>query len=399
MTPFDPSAARREADHLHRLAMDAFREGQFATMERLLEPAADIAQRLDDWPLLVKERFWLAEARRMQSKYTQAITTHTWLIGLATDPDRSRQLADEATLWYLARAFQDFLECARFLPELPAERLLRVAADGLAWLDRVGKPHWAAALRTQRGDLHRRRGETEAARRDFEAALALGRRHPEAPGYTLAAHRLDLAALLSEDLGAHAEAAELLEETLNDPGTSPKGHCDALRLLAYVRQDQGDLVAAEEAARNTLDLARQMEDPSSMASAYETLGRVLQDADRLGAAAASFAQGWRWSRRVESVEYLQIALMDCARVRREQARRACGMENGETRPPDPLPAGADRRLAAWRLRSARRLLERARPLAEQLDRAEGRRTFQDNLDDVASQVDELFTRIEAVTSP
>src|SRR6516165_5875802 len=119
MTAFDRSEARREVEQLHRLAIDAHREGQYATMERLLETAAETAERLDDLPLLVQERYWLATARRMQSKDTQAITTYTWLIGLASDPAQSRRLADEATLRYLARAFAQFLECSRFLPELP----------------------------------------------------------------------------------------------------------------------------------------------------------------------------------------------------------------------------------------------------------------------------------------
>ena len=231
MNLIDPSEDRREVEHLHRLAMDACSEGHYATMERLLEPAAETAERLDDLPLLVRERFWLASARRMQGKYTQAITTYIWLIGLATDLDQSRRLADQATLSYLACGFQDFLDCGRFLPELPVEGLLRVAADGLAWLDRVGKSHWTAGLRNQRGLLHREWGEKKSARLDLEAALALARRHPEAPGYTLSWYRLCLAKLLSHDFKAHAEAAELLEETLNDPGSTPDDRCTAFLQL------------------------------------------------------------------------------------------------------------------------------------------------------------------------
>jgi hypothetical protein len=274
-----------------------------------------------------------------------------------------------------------------------------VAADGLAWLDRVGKPHWAAGLRNQRGLLHRRRGETDAARRDLEAALALKRRHPEAPGYTLATHRLNLAVLLSQDLDAHAEAAELLEEIQNDPGASSHARCEAFRRLASMRQSQGDLAAAEEAARNALDLARLMESSELMVCAYETLGRVQQDADQLAAAAEAVAHQWRWSRRVGSVEHREIALVDCARLRLEQARRVCGMAKGETTLPDSLPGGADGALAARRLRSARRFLDRARPLAEQRDRATGRRGSQDHVDGVAWQVDELFTLVERAPAP
>jgi tetratricopeptide (TPR) repeat protein len=394
MTPLDRTAARREVEHLHRLAMDALEEGQYATMERLLESAVETAERLDDLPLLVKERSWLADARRMLGRHTQAISTYTWLIGLAIDPNQSRGLADEVTLQYLARAFANFLDCGYWLPELPVEQLLSVASDGLSWLDRVGKPHWAADLRAQRGDLNRLRGDTDAARRDLEAALARKRRHPDAPGYPLASHRLALAELLSDDLKVYAEAAELLEEVLNDPTTKSWELCRAFRQLAPLRQAQGNLVAAEEAARAALGIARQMESSFSMACAYEALGRVQQDADQLDAATQTFAQEWHWSRLDGGIQRLEMVLLDCARLRLEQARRACRMTKGETRPPDRLPAGADRALAARRLRSARRFLGRARPLAEQRDRATDRRRFQDEADGVARRVDELFACLE-----
>jgi tetratricopeptide (TPR) repeat protein len=399
MTPFDRTEARREVEHLHRLAMDAHDEGLFATMERLLESAVETAERLDDLPLLVKERYWLADARRMLGRDTQAISAYTWLIGLAIDPNQSRGLADQATLQYLARAFANFLASSSWLPELSVEQLLRVAADGLAWLDRVGKPHWAAGLRLERGELHRRRGDLDAARRDLEAALALRRRHPEVSGYRLAVHRVTLARLFNQHLDAQAEAAELLEETLDDPASVFVDRCQAFFRLALVRQAQGDLAAAEEAARAALDLARLMEAPYEMVGAYGALGRVQQDSDRLEDATETFAQSCRWSRREGSVELREIALMDCAQLRLEQAWRACGLTKGETKPPDRLPTGADGALAARRLRSARRFLDRARPLAEQLDRATGRRKFQDELDGVAMRVDELFTLVERGTSP
>ena len=64
MTPHDAYQARREVDHLLRLAGDANREGLYATAEALLEQAATNAEQLDDLPLLVHTRFELAEARR-----------------------------------------------------------------------------------------------------------------------------------------------------------------------------------------------------------------------------------------------------------------------------------------------------------------------------------------------
>ncbi len=108
MNLFEDAQARQELEHLHRLAMDANDEGQYATMERLLEQAVATAQRLDNLPLLVKEREWLADAQRMQSKDTQALATFTWLIGLASDPARSHQVSDEDSLWYIEYLFSLF---------------------------------------------------------------------------------------------------------------------------------------------------------------------------------------------------------------------------------------------------------------------------------------------------
>src|SRR5262250_3286582 len=86
MDDFDNRQARREVRKLRQLAEDAHSEGQFATMERLLEHAVSVAQRLNDLPLLIKVRYRFAYAQDMQSKNVQALATYSWLIGLATDP-------------------------------------------------------------------------------------------------------------------------------------------------------------------------------------------------------------------------------------------------------------------------------------------------------------------------
>ena len=212
---FDDNQIRSEVEHLHKLAMDAFDEDQYATMEQLLEQAVATAGHLGDLPLLVRERFLLADARRMQSKDRQAIATYTWLIGLATDPASGQQLTDEESLSYMARAFMHFVECGTYLPEMPVEQLLRVVDDGLRWAERIGKPGWIAGLRLLLGDLLRRRGDLKGARQEMEAALAVARRHPNDFSYTLATYQLDLARLLiNKAIGGYAEAVELAEEVL-----------------------------------------------------------------------------------------------------------------------------------------------------------------------------------------
>jgi hypothetical protein len=134
MSDVEHVETHREIEALHRLAMDAHAEGQYATMERLLAQAVHSAERLDDLPLLVRERFWLATAQRMQGQHVAAMSTYTWLIGLATDPRQSQRVADAESLWYLAGAFMNFVDSGRFLPAMPVERLLCVVDEGLAWL-------------------------------------------------------------------------------------------------------------------------------------------------------------------------------------------------------------------------------------------------------------------------
>lgn len=399
MSTFDSYEARREVEQLDRLARDARREGHYATTERLLEQAVATAERLDDLPLLVKERAWLADAQRMQGKYMQAIATYTWLIGLATDPDQSRRVANEDSLWYLAGAFMDFVAAGRFLPAMPVDRLLRVITDGLTWLERVGKREWAAGLRSQRGTLLKRQGDFEGARQELEAALALERRHLNAPGYTLAVHQLNLAELLRQHFGAHAESIALVEEVLAAPSSSPNVRRWAWKELAYARLALGETAAAEQAARESLALAQQIESPPAMILSYELLGRLHREAGQMPAAVITVAQEWRWARRHGSVEDRHNALAHCACVRLFQARQACGLEPRWGDVPAQLPSTADRALALRRLRAARHFLRWAQPSAVQLDRAAGNHTYQKELDELTQTVDALTALLDQSPDP
>jgi tetratricopeptide (TPR) repeat protein len=390
MDDFDNLQARREVEHLHQLAMDAHDEGQFATMERLLEHAVSVAKPLNDLPLLIKERFYLANAQHMQGKLLQAIATYSWLIGLASDPASSQLLTDPDTLWYLANAFMGFVQCGRFLPEMPVERLLRVVADGLDWLQRVGKADWAAGLRLEKGTLLRQQGEGEGARLEMEAALALRRRYPEAPGYVLATHQLQLADLLWEDpFKAYEESVALAEEVLSAPTTDQYHRRWAYKTLAYAHLEIGEYEEALSAAQQCLLLAQAMEAPSSVTNAYQLLGRVYRETGQLAQAAQAVAQRWRWSRRDGSVEHCNNALTDCARVRNLQARVSCGLPAKSDPLPEQIPAEAQVALALRRVQSVRRFVRWATPLAERLDRASGTRSKQEELDEQLQAAKEL----------
>jgi tetratricopeptide (TPR) repeat protein len=81
---------------------------------------------------------------------------------------------------------------------MQAVALERVIDRGLDWLASIGKRNWSSGLRLQRGSLWQAQGRLEAASSEREAALALHRRHPDAPGYTLGTHLLDLGDCLTE---------------------------------------------------------------------------------------------------------------------------------------------------------------------------------------------------------
>ena len=390
MNYFDEAEARREVEHLHRLARNAHDEGQYATAERLLEQAVVTAQRLGDLPLQIEERFWLAAAQRMRGKHVQALATFTWLIGLASDPASSGQVTDEDSLWYLANAFMEFVACGLFLPEMPVERQLRVLADGLQWVERIGKPAWAGGFRFLRGRLLESQGDLQGARLELEVALSLARRHPDAPGYTLATYQLDLAHVLgTKTIGAYAEAKALAEEVLADAESNRNARRRAYEALAYTHLALGEPEAALDAARESLALALAMESFEGLFIAYELLGQLHRETGQLREAMVAVAQEWRWARRDGRVEYRNLALADCARVRLLQAREVCGLPARWGTLPEQLPAEANRLLASRRVQSAQRFLGWARPLAVQLDRARGSRSYQESLDELAKQSEQL----------
>jgi tetratricopeptide (TPR) repeat protein len=381
MHDFDNLQAHREVQHLHQLAMDAYDEGQYATMERLLEHAVSVAKPLNDLPLLIKERYWLAAAQDMQGKYLQAVATYSWLIGLASDPMSSQLLTDPDTLWYLAQAFMRFVACGRFMPEMPVERLLRVVIDGQDWLERVGKANWAAGLRLEKGHLLGSQGDKEGARLEMEVALALKRRHPEAPGYNLAAHQLQLADLLWQDpFKAYAEAITLAEEVLSASANGQYDRRWAYKVIAYARLSMGEYEETLSAAQYCLLLAQAMETPIAMVTAYELLGRIYRETGYLLEASRAVVQEWHWARKCGNVVSCNNALTNCAIVRNLQARVACGLPATSDPLPEQIPAGAQVALALRRVQSVRRFVRWATPLAERLDRASGCRDCQEELD-------------------
>jgi tetratricopeptide (TPR) repeat protein len=393
---FDDGQTRSEVEHLHRLAMDALAEDQYATMEQLLEQAVAIAEQLDDLSLLARERVWLADARRMLGKDRQAIATFTWLIGLAADPASSHQLTDKKSLSrYIAQAFIGFVESGTSLPEMPVEQLLRVVDDGLRWAERIGKPGWIAGLRLQLANLFRKRGDLKGARQEAEAALAVARRYPHDSISTLASYQLDLARLLiNKAIGGYTEAIELAEEVLTATQNSIYDRQGAYIELAYARLALGENDAALRAAYECLSLAPTVGSPQAAYGAYRLIGQIHLDGNRPDEALAAAAQEWYWARRDGSVGYLNLALKSCARVRYLQALQACALPANPEILPEQVPVEADVLLAVRRLHSARRFIGWAQPLAARLDNATSSQVEQKNLHEILLSASKLALFLE-----
>jgi tetratricopeptide (TPR) repeat protein len=388
MSDFDQQQARREVAELHRLAMEAYQEAQYATAGRLLEQATATAERLGDLPLQVKERYWLAEMCEGQGKVEQAAATYAWIIGLSTDPAQSGRLADENSSWYVAGSFMGFAGTGRCLPDMPVDQLLRVVSDGLEWMDSAGKREWASGLRQERAKLLWMQGDVEGARRELEVGLALKRRHSNSPGSDITSFQLDLAFLLREEFKAHEEAGALVEDVLASTGVVSSIRCNAYGELAITRLEQGRVIEAEAAASECLALAQRSESPRIISYAYELMGRVHRDLGRLDEALVTAAQRWRWSRR--SIAHGRFfAVCDLARVRLLQVREACGLPIGGKDAPPERPGVANTGLARRRLKSARRFLRKAEQMAVRLDGATSRSKHQKDVIELVQQADKL----------
>ena len=72
---------QHKVQNLHRQAIDARTEGRYADQEDALKKVVDLVDGLEEPHLRVKERYWLADAQRLQDKYKEAISIYEWLIG------------------------------------------------------------------------------------------------------------------------------------------------------------------------------------------------------------------------------------------------------------------------------------------------------------------------------
>jgi tetratricopeptide (TPR) repeat protein len=371
VTPFEEMERRRELDAIVKLAWDAQDEGHFATMDRLMNQAVAVAEQMDDLAALVQARFYQACAWAFldEDGARRAVNMYLWIIAQSTDPHVGRQLADEESQKYVYRSYTLAVGSGASVSELPVRDLYRLLNDAGAWLNSIGKPHWAGSIHSERARLLSAQGDYLGARRERERALALKRRHPDAPGYWLSSHLTLLADLLAyPELAEYAGSLRLADEVLDDPSTPRGALVGAYCARAVAQLGLGELEAAEAAAREAIDIAPGYEDPFFTSKAYRTLGRVLRRRGRTAELVTATVTAWRWARAEGGRGLLIDTLTDCAACRICQAREALGLPAESEVLPTRVPAEADRPLAMRRLRSATRLLRKATKLAEQHDR-------------------------------
>jgi hypothetical protein len=189
----------------------------------------------------------------------------------------------------------------------------------------------------------------------------------------------------------------LAEEVLADPAASARYRYDAWGNVARIRIHTGDLHGAELAALEGRALADRMGSHRSVHVACDVLWSLYRKQGRLRECAATSVEMWRANRRAPEDQDLAITLDRLARVRLLQATVACGAPPQST-VPTALGLGADPILARRRLRSARRFVRWALPVAQRVDAAQGGRHHRNAVEDCAQWADELGRLLEASDS-
>jgi tetratricopeptide (TPR) repeat protein len=164
-------------------------------------------------------------------------------------------------------------------------------------------------------------GRKTAALEEMEAALALKRLHPEAPGYTLGAHLCNVAVIL-QDLEQLDLAQSHYQEVAEGYEFDGYDQCWAWKGLAQIAIQRQDWPEAERCAQKSLDLARGIESPSPMMLSYDVLGDVYWKQERIPAAIAAKLQALHYARQMKKEDPLHDLYRDFAEIRLHQARQS-----------------------------------------------------------------------------
>jgi tetratricopeptide (TPR) repeat protein len=251
--------ARDAVEVLIRQAGALYQGGRYRESQRAAEAAVEAAQRLGAIDLEIRANEWLAGVLNLLGDPAAALAKLTWNLGVAQDATHARALDNDGARWSVATAWMDWVQCARFLPDIEVGSLFRVLSEGEAWLRSVGLPHWRAGLLSQRASLLEAQGRFEEALGFAEEALALERRHPGAPGYTLATYRRKLGDLLRQT-GRDDEALPHYQGTFDDPGATENDHFAAHVGIARCALARVDPPTALRHAREAVALAERLGD-------------------------------------------------------------------------------------------------------------------------------------------
>jgi tetratricopeptide (TPR) repeat protein len=363
---------RQEISQLSQLASDCQDELQYAKAEKLSQRAADLAEQINDLSLMIRNRFWLAAAQRMQGKLQEALDTFTWLIEVAYNPDLNRELNDN-DLWYVANGFTDFVAIGQTLPNTQIADLEKVVERGIDWLSTIGKNNWSSGLRLLRGELWERQGYYEKALTEMETALALRKRNPTSPGYSLGDHILEMANLLQK-LEKLQETTDCYQEVVDGYEFSDYVKGWAWAGLAQVSISLSDYSTAEQQALKSLKIARGIESPEPMMRAYYVLGDTYWKQERFELATTAKIQAWHYARQFQPAKQLHDLYSDFAEIRLYQAL--------QNHPHHYIP-------------KAQQWLRRALPLAIRLDHQINSTTKQTKIRELQDQCAKLLAEMKS----
>jgi tetratricopeptide (TPR) repeat protein len=339
-------------------AWDCHEEGRYADGLAAAERAVEGARQLGDLTLQVRAADVEGVCLDMLGDDAAALVRYTWILGLAQD---ARLRADLQSSNIITRIFAhvhvDWVYAARYLPEIPASKLFEVLDAGEAWLRAMGHLDWRAALLAERAEVCSLLDRHEEAIAYLQEAIALDRRHPDAPGSSRASYLSSLGDILL-DVHRVIEAQAAYEQA-REQATSVFDRKLALQGLALVALAHGDVTRARRQAEEAVQLSESM--------GAEELGdalAVLLEVER-GANDSAAASG--------TIDRL---LPLRRRVRRDGLYRA-------------LRTAADISLDRGDLTNARQYLEEATPVAGSLDRQRGGTRFENELNERRQRLDAL----------
>jgi tetratricopeptide (TPR) repeat protein len=206
-----------EIERLHKLASNAHDQGQYQIMCNFLVQTSDMALRLEDIKLLIRERYSLAEGYRHLGKMKASLEINEWLISLPRNPELWKHEIGDAEISLLINAHADFVASGLTLQHGIVIDYQKVLDAGFQLADDLGKPRtWTAELHRQRGVLYLMQLATEASIKEFETALALRKQSPtQICSTTLIDFQIGLgmALIMAQK---HDEAISFLETALSE---------------------------------------------------------------------------------------------------------------------------------------------------------------------------------------